>query len=132
MNNITKQTLIAIQVLLSFFVALTSMEISAYFVNEVYIIIEGDYLEPFGGRAYKYNVWEHFLTGALFVVISYIFLYNIKKNTYITATMLFIFNTIYTYSILGEPFSLNKEIILGGLIFIVLYEIVKKINASNK
>ena len=118
----------------SIFVALYAIDISTNFISVLYVKIEGHYL-PYGGIPYEYYFWQLFLTGALCVVMSYVFLYNVKKNTYITSIILlipFMIDTVYTYKFTGKPYPFNYEIILGGLIFIVLYEAIKKINASNK
>lgn len=126
MHKAALSTLKTLQVLLSFFAAIFSLAISGYLVKQAYIQTEGNYLEPFSGRPYIYNFWESFITGALFVTISYIFLYKMARKTLITATMFFIFNALYSTNIIGDIFYLNYEMIIGGITAIGLYEAVKR------
>lgn len=126
MNNTAISFLKSIQVLLSFFMAMFSMVISGYIVDQVYIQIEGDYLEPFGGRPDIYYFWESLLTGVFFVVVSYILLRKIMRKTLITATMFFIFNILYSRNIMVDVFYLNYVIIMSGITAIGIYEAVKR------
>ena len=87
------------------------------------------------GLEYSYLFWQYFLSGVLCVSISYAFLYNEKRNTYLVGCLLlihFIIDAFVTYRLVGEPYLFKYEVILAGLIIIALFETIKKINASNK
>lgn len=134
MKYISNKKVLIIKILASVFLAVVAIPISAEIISYVHNIIE-PYYSPFGGFAYIYQFWQYFLSGALCVVISYAFLYNVKNNTYIVAILLlihFIIDAFVTYRLIGEPYSFKYEVILGGLLILVLFEAIKKFKTSNK
>lgn len=137
MGKRSKILVASIQIMLAIAVALFSFDFGDRIMMYMYTEITG-YLPPYAGLPEIYNAVGLLLAGAIPALFAYIILYRVPHKSVIVIAIVFllvVFYFAYAYKSWGQKLSIyyiRYEIVLGGLFIVAIYEIVRKLMASNK